>query len=345
MTTPVLPAVHSVLSPVALAELVGRQYGCLPGSAPDVAVTFLSRNISDTYLVTGVAGYSRAILRVYRTGWRSLESVAWELALIEQVAGRVAVARPIARQDELLCGELQAIEGPRLYALFEFAAGRSPTPDAADAALFGRTAAEFHRASQDFPEGERFDLDLVHLITEPLRAIERFLSDDPDTRQALQELAQRTHQKLAELAPYLEWGACHGDLHEGNAHISEQGTLRLFDFDCAGPGWRAYDLAVYWWSQVSNSAKTPEQAQAAWEAFLAAYQEVRPLPPADLRAIAFFVLARSFWFMGLYADLTPEKGRESLSEGFFRSGLDFMQRFEAQHLPDAGRKDEQDAAP
>jgi Ser/Thr protein kinase RdoA (MazF antagonist) len=322
-TTTPFPAINSVLAPSALAALLTEHYDLGPG----LRVTFLQRGLNDTYAVEW--GSERAILRVYRSGWRSPAEVRWELALIEQAGNNgVSVARPIPRRDGAFTAELHALEGPRSYALFEFAPGRSPKANPDEAALYGHAAAHLHNAAEGWTQAGRFSLDLAHLISEPMERIRPLLTHAPELLGSLEAAATRTHAALSERAASLEWGACHGDLHEGNAHIDESGTLRQFDFDCGGPGFRAYDLAVYRWSQASNDSKTPEQEAATWTAFLDAYQAIRPLAAADLDAIPLFVTARAIWFMGLYAQLAEVFGASMATEQFFQYGLDFMTGWE-----------------
>ncbi|EYB67543.1 hypothetical protein DEIPH_ctg037orf0030 [Deinococcus phoenicis] len=321
------PAVHSVLSAEALAELLRREF---PISSR-VDVRLLRRNLNDTYLVRGLPDHGTAVLRVYRSAWRSAAEVAWELEFIEWVAAGVPVARPLARRDGQLFSVLSAAEGPRAYALFEHVAGRPLEPTEADAAAYGAAAAALHRAADGFGVGGRFPLDLDHLITQPLAAVRPLLEDAPDLLRELEAAAATTHARLSALAPTLEWGACHGDLHEGNARLGEDGAVRLFDFDCGGPGWRAYDLAVYRWNQASGGAQGPEAAERTWQAFLEAYQLRRPLGQPDLEALPLFVTARSLWFMGLMAGRTHEFGTETLDRGFFEYGLNVLREWEARH--------------
>lgn len=324
MSTVPFPAVHSVLSPTALADQLRAEYDL----GADVIVTFLRRGLNDTYEVTWAAG--KAALRVYRCGWRTAADIAWELAFIEQAAARgVGMARPIPRRDGSPSGVLHAPEGERPYVLFEFAPGHMPEPMPEDAALYGRTVAALHKATDDLDAGERFPLDLDHLIRTPLAHMRPLLTGDPDTLHAIEGVAERTAAALTPLLPGLEWGACHGDLHEGNAHLGADGTLRVFDVDCGGPGWRAYDLSVYLWSQASNGGKSREQEDVAWTAFLGAYRAARPLADADASAIPLFVTVRSLWFMGVYAERTSVAGTQSLDPGFFRYGLEFIQGWEA----------------
>ncbi|WP_309573124.1 phosphotransferase [Deinococcus sp.] len=318
------PAVHSALSPAALADLLRADYDL----GLDVTVTFLRRGLNDTYDVRWNS--RRAALRVYRHGWRTAGDIAWELAFIERAAARgVGMARPISRRDGALFSVLHATEGERPCVLFEFAPGRMPEPVAKDAALYGRTVAALHTATDGLNAGGRFPLDLSHLIRTPLAHMRPLLTAEPELWRAIEATAERTLAALAPLLPGLEWGPCHGDLHEGNAHLGPDGTLRLFDVDCGGPGWRAYDLAVYQWRQASRRTRTQEQENAAWTVFLDAYLTERSLADADLAAIPLFVTARSLWILGLYSEQTGVAGTQSLDDTFFRNGLAFMQGWAA----------------
>lgn len=290
-------------------------------------VTLLRRGLNDTYLVTGLKGHEQAALRVYRSAWRTPEEVAWELALIEHVAeAGCAVSRPLPRRDGAPFGVLPAVEGSRSFALFEWVEGQPIAVKAEHAAAYGHAAAALHLACEDFGPGGRFALDLDHLITHPLAAIRLLLADAPEIWGALEDCGARTHERLLALLPELEWGACHGDLHAGNARVGSDRRVHLFDFDCAGPGWRAYDLAVYLWDEEYNGGVS---AQERGRVFLTAYQARRPLSGADLQAVPLFVLARSLWFMGLMAGRVSEFGTETLNRGLFEYGLDFMRKWEA----------------
>ena len=50
------------------------------------------------------------------------------------------------------------------------------------------------------------------------------------------------------------WGIIGGDFHGWNLHFTENNELTLFDFDLCGYGWRAFDLAVYRWSEGKKDA-------------------------------------------------------------------------------------------
>ncbi|ANC72354.1 phosphotransferase enzyme family protein [Deinococcus radiodurans] len=318
------PALHSVLAPTALAGLVSETYGLT-----QPALTLLRRGLNDTSRVQ--SGERRTILRVYRCGWRTPAEVGWELAFLQHLAGRgVRVSSPLPRADGALFGVLDAAEGPRAYAMFEYLPGRALENTPADAALYGQCAAGLHDAADPFTAPGRLALDLNHLLTEPLRQMRPLLTEFPDLAAPLEAAAERTQARLTALAPGLSWGACHGDLHEANARLTPENEVGLFDFDCAGPGFRAYDLAVYWWSQVTQG-QGAEEVQPLWDAFLGAYRERRPLTDADLAALPHFVAARALWFMGLMAGRAAEFGTETLGRPFFEFGLNFLTEWEERH--------------
>ncbi len=63
------------------------------------------------------------------------------------------------------------------------------------------------------------------------------------------ELGERLGARLAERAASLSVGQCHGDNHGGNTLIADgaggEPIPGWFDFDDAGPGFLAHDLATF----------------------------------------------------------------------------------------------------
>ncbi|HLN65349.1 MAG TPA: phosphotransferase [Symbiobacteriaceae bacterium] len=296
---------QSLLAPAAIGAEVARAYD-LP--AP-VRCTFLTPGINDTYRVE--AGGTPYILRVYRAGWRTPAEIDWELALLRHLEqSGVAVSVPIARRDGTWRLEFAAPEGARQAVLFSFAPGKVLAYNEEDALRYGSLVADLHTAMDGFTtELPRFHLDREHLLEQPLRTIrphaERHGSWEFYAREGARMGAQ-----LSELEPLLTWGICHGDLHGHNVHQTEEHQLTLFDFDCGGPGLRAYDLAVYRWA-VRMHARTAEP----WEAFLRGYQSRRPLGQADLEAVPLFVRIRTLWLLGLYAGQVEQRGTAFIEQG------------------------------
>ena len=300
MTLSPFPATHSTLAPIALARALGQWYSF----TPPISVSLLNRWLSDVYLVrTGLGPY---IFKVYRAHWRSRDDIEYELNFVEHVARwGIAVSTPLRRRDGAWCSSFPAIEGPRLGVLFTFAPGRAVELDAETSRLYGQTAARLHAAAEDFSTDlPRFALDLDHLVRGPLAALTPFLEDRRTDLDFLAATAERLVSHVLDLAEKgLAWGPCHGDLHGGNIHQTDGGVLTLFDFDCCGPGWHAYDLAVFHWS-VSVEANQRD----LWDHFVAGYTSIRPLADVDLKAVPVFVSCRAFWFAGLLASNADDLG-------------------------------------
>lgn len=322
--SPILPVAFSILDPEALAAHLRGRYEL---GAP-VSCELLSAGVNDTYLVHTAAG--PRVYRLYRPGWRSEAEVAWEVALLTHLqAQEVAVSVTVPDRDGAHWHWINVPEGPRLGALFTFAPGNVPNwQDPTDGRLFGTSAAALHGAMASFEDpGGRFQLDLEHLIDRPLATVLPLLTDRPEDAVFLADLGARARAHLVSLtAEGLAIGLCHGDLHGHNSHLAG-GVWTHFDFDCGGPGWRAYDLAVFWWS-LSLEKKSAD----VWEAFLDGYGRER-LTPTEWKALPWFVVARTLWSLGLQAGLRPKIGKAFLSgEGYWREYFDFLRGWETERL-------------
>lgn len=260
---------------------------------------FLTRGLNDSYLVVSTSG--KYIFRIYRSGWRSQSDVGYELDAIRhihQTAAQSIVSLPVPRSDgQWMCG-LAAPEGMRYGVLFRFAEGQTPPMQPEMCNRLGGTLAQIHQAADSFhSESKRsFAIDRNHLLTEPLSAIQPLIERvlGADEWKTLQDAVG----KLDEAIPYqqLEFGFCHGDFHDWNMHLDHE-RLTVFDFDCCSMGYRAYDLAVFWWNARTNYK---DQAEPCWSSFLEGYTKERGLAEIDRAAIPYFITARRIWLMGIY---------------------------------------------
>ena len=298
---------YSTLSPSAVLSHILREYkldeltGC----------EFLARGLNDTFRVQGSDG--SYAFRVYRAGWRSRSEIQYELDVLLHLNRRgIALSTPVAGKDGGLLYPIEQPEGLRYAALFTYAEGQQPgVHSETQAHLFGAAAAKLHTASDDFLcKHARFGLDLTHLIDEPLTVVLPFLVHRPDDQQYLRELATKIRHRIETVRPQLDFGFCHGDLHGGNAAF-DGNTITMFDFDCSGVGWRAYDIAVYrWLLELRNSASN-------WEPFLDGYREQRPLQQIDLSAMPLFVAARYIWILGLHTGNASFLGRSFMTDQLY----------------------------
>ncbi|MFZ5818205.1 MAG: phosphotransferase enzyme family protein [Bacillota bacterium] len=298
------PVTLSFLDPEALLHLVRERYGL-----PAETCRFVRPGFNHAYRIE--AGEEPLYLRVYRARWREEGAIRWEVDLLLHLAERgVSVAAPLPALDGTYLTPLEAPEGTRFAVLFTAARGE-PRPWSPEyARTYGRLMGELHRAAGDFSSPHpRFRLDLDHLIDQPLAHCHAFFPHRPEDLAELEAVAAEVRRGLAERASSLTHGICHGDLNGGNCHVSER--LTLFDFDCAGPGWPAYDLAT-----ARAGMQQQRAGDGVWEALLDGYRSAHELREADWEAVPLFEAARTFWMIGLQLGNSHHLGTANMSDRF-----------------------------
>jgi Ser/Thr protein kinase RdoA (MazF antagonist) len=332
---------HSLLSSDALGRYVQAAY-----AIDEVrSCVLLQHNLNDTYLVDATTG--RYVLRVSQTerstglSWRTREDILFELEVLQHLTRKGAsVATPLVQRDGTLISAVQAPEGVRYLVLFSHAPGDPLTPPKQTESLarsYGGAVAAIHSATDDFSSTHpRFALDMDVLLAKPVAVVQPYLAHRPADWRFLRELQAAVTERLVSLPAHdLDYGVCHGDAQGGNAHMTPDGTITFFDFDVCGYGWRAYDIAVFFWGaalgrvRLGWSAETVAQLCAA---YLSGYQKRRPLDLVDEEAIAPCVLLRQFWYLGLEAGNWDTWGiGEAQREAFFDRELRFMHEWAAEH--------------
>ncbi len=300
MSQTYFPITHSTLAADALLSAILPAYNI---GAP-LRCKLLQRLLNDTYLVETEQG--KYILRAYRASWRTEADIRYELDVLTLLDRQgIPVATPVRRRDgDYLC-TVPALEGPRPLVLFTYAEGKSPAfEETEQMARYGELIAQIHTTTDHFASNHaRYALDFEHLLSAPVAATLPHLTEVAD-RHYLEQMTTRLVERITALPlTALDYGFCHGDTHNGNVHINSQGGLMLFDFDCCGPGWRAYDLATFYWA-----ASWEKAAAETWRAFMAGYTRHRPLAAADKAAIPLFACVREIWFMGLRMANGPQWG-------------------------------------
>ncbi len=183
-----------------------------------------------------------------------------------------------------------------------------------------------HDAAESFrAAAPLYRLDLDHLLQKPLARIrESGLIEDEARMAALDAVSSRAARAIQRMEQ--TWTHCHGDCHGFNARISDAGVATFFDFDDGGPGYLAYDLAVFLWAKVSFGRRL----HAMWHAFIDGYRTVRPIAPDDFEAAHDFVIVRHIWLMGEHASRRHEWGREPVA--WIGREVDFLKTWEAERL-------------
>ncbi len=320
------PIQRSILSAKALGSHVEREYDI--GRTIDCKL--INTSLNDTYVLS-TSENKRYILRVTRTGTRSLTNVSYEMDVLNHLdQKKVPVAAPLRRKDDDYVGIIEAPEGKRYVCLFKYAPGKELTyEDRKQAIQYGRAEASVHAATDDLKsQKDRPSLEMENLIDAPLGSIQPFLAYRQRDWNYLLELAGRIRHKLAALPlGSLDYGFCHGDLHGWNANFDTDGTVTFYDFESSGLGWRAYDLATFLWAAILRG-KEDER----WPLFVQGYKELRELHEADWRAVSLFVGARHFWYMGYHADQCRDLAVGWLNDEYYDREIGFLRQWDARIL-------------
>ena len=325
-----LSAGYSTATAKSVSNFLATQYAL---QSP-IECTLLRRGFNDSFEALAADG-QRYVLRLSCRRLRGEADVASEtdfLAYLDAVG--VPVAAPVPARDGALFTSALLPEGSRPAVLFRHIEGRSPKADVAvDARAQGITLARIHAAAKDYggTKATRYRLDLDHLLHRQAAAVMGVRTLATKTREYLTGLTSRLAASVA-AAGDLTWTFCHGDCHGGNARIAEAGPRSgqaiFFDFDDGGPGYLAYDVAVYLWANVFL-----QRRMAMWHAFIDGYRSIGPITASDFDALNLFVPIRHIWLMGEYAGRIAEWGSEAVPAAWLAQQADLLQAWEDEKLP------------
>jgi Ser/Thr protein kinase RdoA (MazF antagonist) len=156
-------------------------------------------------------------------------------------------------------------------------------------------------------------LDLPLLLDESLAVIAPFLNHAGHA--CLNAVRDRIYQALPAIPRNTDtYGICTGDVNLTNCHVDGKGQLTLFDFDQCGYGYRAFEIGKFF-SSVHRHGQDLETA------FLAGYQQVRPLSRVEHEAIPYFAIAALIWVMAIHAGNADLIGYKRLEPPFWERRL------------------------
>lgn len=279
------------IEPEALIPHLTREYAVgLP-----IACSLIRRGFNDTYLVA--AADRKLVFRVYFRDKYYIGGEGdfrWEVGLLAHLKGSgLPVCAAIPRRNGELLGSIADCADDRSCALFPFVEGEPPPKAFTDerARDLGAIIARLHQAADSYETtNPRYEFDLRYLAEQPLQLMDIFLKENgrAGVHKFLPAVAAVEAKISAIGRDTPVFGPIHGDLHRGNILATDDGNLTFIDFDHAGYGWRAYDLA----------SCTGGMAEPVWHAVLAGYEAVRPLSRAEHDAIDAFRTIRPVWDMG-----------------------------------------------
>jgi Ser/Thr protein kinase RdoA (MazF antagonist) len=326
-----LPVLYSTPLAAAVADFVSTHYD-LAGS---IECMLWLRGWNDSFEVRTKDG-ERFVFRISKRRARGDADVASETAFLAYLDEKdIPVAAAVPTRDGSLFTTALCPEGQRPAVLFRYAEGRPSQAgsSSADARANGETLARIHDVAGGFAAADkgRYRLDCDHLLHRPLSWILALEGLSETVRTGLVDMTGRLSTGLARRGG-LSWTRCHGDCHGYNANIALQGPRAgqavFFDFDEGGPGYLAYDLAVFLHCCVLFERKQHQ----FWHAFIEGYRTIRELEHADFDAVHLFVPVRHLWFVGEYASRIHEWGRQAVPADWVAAQLDFMLSWEKEKL-------------
>ncbi|MEI7975138.1 MAG: homoserine kinase [Betaproteobacteria bacterium] len=230
------------------------------------------------------------------------EQLPFYLFLMKHLAEKgIPVPNPAANQDgdilHTLCDKPAAVVN-RLM-------GKSQlTPDAAHCAEVGAMLARMHLAGEDYNRSQP-NLRGLAWWNDTVPLVLPFL-DEGQARLLQSELAYQNH--IAQGAAYqaLPKGPVHADLFRDNVMFEGEKLTGFFDFYFAGNDTWLFDLSVCmndWCIDLDSGMHAPVRALA----MLKAYQEVRPLRPAERQLLPAMLRAGAlrFWISRLWDFYLP----------------------------------------
>jgi Ser/Thr protein kinase RdoA (MazF antagonist) len=296
---PNFPARYSTLCPNALAVLIADKF-----NLTDVSCKLLVRGVGDTYLVETPA--TRFILRVYRSSHRSLPQIKEEVQLLQELQqSGVSVSYPIKKLSGDVIININAVEGERHAVLFSYAPG-SPVKLLNNNQLrnLGIEMSRFHNVSAKLSlGGERWVFNANTTLYKPLELIRLAFVDDPVGYEWLEKVVNQVNDKvyLADSSTFSK-GYCHFDFLPKNFHF-EGDAIALFDFDFMGYGLLVNDIMSFWQHlmlDVYTSRMTKEAAMEAYDVFLQAYCEQRPVSTEELALVPYLAIGFWLFYMGFH---------------------------------------------
>ena len=283
-----------------LAELQNHYH--LPS---DSECIFFKSGLNDIYKIT--AENDTYYLRVSLRGVYSTAQISEEIDFILYLRGQgLSVVEPIPCKDGSYVLELSAPEGMRQAVLFRGIV-QSPAGDA-DTLMYnlGRLLAQVHEASLSFDyAATRPVIDRTMLVEIPTSLLTPFLSHRSDDLAFLHKTAlplwDAAETMLANCST--AYGICHGDVQSNNYYFRGAQPI-LFDFDCMGWGYFAYDFGVLL-ANLSFADNNIHQT-AIWTSMLDGYQSVRPLLDGEKKAIYLFAALHMLRVLSYHAKLREQ---------------------------------------
>lgn len=237
-----------------------------------------------------MAGPDRFALKVARAE-RTDAAFAFEPALIAYLArAGFAVPTPLATRENQPFISVDAPEGARQVMITRWLQGalltKSMTED--QARQLGAWLARIHQAAAAFQPPVRRPVDGIGKLQQRLPALIEMVASDAATMTFLTRAADTICARITGFDPRaVPYGICHGDFNYTNLMTLADRTIAVLDFSDSGEDFLASDIAAFFWRADFDGV-----GEILNSAFVAGYEAVRGLTPAEKAALPLLRAAR-----------------------------------------------------
>ncbi len=297
---PITPAEFTALSTrhqLRRVEQLARQALPLYGLPPDSQVKLLNYSENATCLVRP-PDRKPLVLRINRPGYHPRAHIATELDWVRSLRRDTTVitAEPVAGLDGEFIQHVwhPSVPEPRNCVLMTFLDGTEPEESNRLAAFaqLGEVTARLHLHSASWKPAAPvrrhcWDFDAM-LGNRPLWGRwQDGLGMTPSKKRHLGKLVTALRPRIEAIGDGRQrFGLIHADLRTANILVHQE-KVAVIDFDDCGFSWFIYDLAA-----ALSFLETHPDVPAYVDAWLTAYQKVRPLSRAEISAIDSFIMLR-----------------------------------------------------
>ncbi|GAA4324173.1 hypothetical protein GCM10023149_25580 [Mucilaginibacter gynuensis] len=295
------------------------------------------RNVSDTYLLEDANG--RYIFKIYRDAHRKHDEIKAEVELLNALTeGGAKVAYPLTDLSGQQIQEFNAIEGTRYGVMFAYAEGKV-VADLTDEHLetIGREMAAVHNITSAVKlKYPRKPYTVETMLREPIATIAPAFKELPDEYAYLSSASAKVaaHIEAFDLSQF-RTGYCHYDFLPKNFHFTDAANVIFFDFDFAGYGLLANDIASFYihlFLEVMNGKLTQEKADEQFAVFVAAYRTVRPLSNEELAAVPYLGFAFWVFYFGFHYENFDDWSSIFFTTGFIKGRVALIKKWADRHF-------------
>jgi Ser/Thr protein kinase RdoA (MazF antagonist) len=331
----IFPTQYSLLSTEGLNSYLSAKYGL-----GNTTCRLLIHNVSDTYLLETKDDDSKYIFKVYRNAHRSYDEINGEIELLTILKDKDAkVSIPLKDLDGRYIQLFNVGEGVKRGVMFSFAQGKIANPLTEEhIKIIGHEIAVIHNITANLALSyERKSYDVDTLLTYPVNVLKTAFKDLPEEYEYLKEVSERVAVKIRQFdLSQFSYGYCHYDFLPKNFHFTEDNQITFFDFDFAGKGLLANDIAsfyVFFFIEVFATKRyTQEEADRLFAVFIKVYREVRPFSDDELKSIPYLGFAFWIFYLGFQYENFEDWSNMFFGPNFLRERIRLLKQWDEWYI-------------